>query len=147
MRSPPHRCDVCNAELLPDDPMCRECWTAVPDAWRRWLAPGSPLSPNVPSTPFADPAFVPLRLSPGSTLQRRRRFIHTNAVSIVVTLAATVLLVIAELMLRDGRDHRPWATVWYASVSVTALAILWWVAVAVMHWRNGDRPDSRSRAE
>lgn len=84
--------------------------------------------------------FLPLRIPPDH--ERRDRTLKLVGAALL-TLVSGTLLLISEILLRDGYDRFSWGIVWFASLGVLAIAIVGWCVVAarplrrrVRRWRH-----------
>jgi hypothetical protein len=83
--------------------------------------------------------FLPLQVPPD---HGRRDRVAKLAGAILITLVSGVVLLVSEMLLRDGYNRFTWGIVWFASLGVLAIAIVGWCMAAakplrrrVRRWR------------
>lgn len=72
-------------------------------------------------------------------------------VGLLATLVSGALLILAEVLLRDGYDRFVWGIVWFAALGVLTGTIIWWgiagrklLRRVYRHWRRSRSQGHRS---
>lgn len=86
--------------------------------------------------------FLPLQIPPDHGQRDRTAKL---AGAILLTLISGALLLVSEMLLRDGYDRFSWGIVWFASLGVLAIAVVGWCVAAVRPLRRRLRRWRRNR--
>ncbi len=121
----PLHCTNCGAIVQPNERVCTACGFSASPEWTSWQAP-LPDRPAPSTSPIhenpRDP-YVPLQIPPDHSARDRR---VRRTLALLILLVSGALLALSELLLRDGYDRLAWGIVWFASLGVMIMAILWW---------------------
>ncbi len=120
----PMHCTYCGAIVQPQERFCTACGFSASHEWKSWQAP-LPDSPTMSAPRHPEDstvAYVPLNvpLHPRGP-NHRVRLLR----GLLISLISGALLALSELLLRDGYDRLAWGIVWFASLGVLIMAILW----------------------
>ncbi len=125
VQTAPRHCTNCGAIVHPDEHFCTACGSSVSIDWWNWQAPLPDCPTPSTSPPHEDSreTYVPLQIPPDHRTHDRR---IRRTLGLLIPLVSGALLVLSELLLRAGYDRLAWGIVWFTSLGVTIMAILWW---------------------